>query len=422
MIWGTTKQRGLLIGVFSAIFYSCFLLLAPNSFLEKPCGDCNSLPENFLAGKGWVDDSGNFAHARPPGQPLMIIGLKKLSNILNVAEARVFILFNVLLLSVVAVLLFLIAKKVWGTDAVILVPIAWTTCPFVVWFLNQPYSEVPFFVFFFASILSFLRSLEADEGRLLWYALMTGILLGTTMLVRSIAIGLPIVMGVCWILLSKSRATKIRLFYLVALLFGTVVTVVPWSMTMYKETGQIHFLGPSILTANSIGNGLKFVTDIDGDREKLAVSSDIKNFAEDSYRKIFVDKRTSVDKDRLTSHIAELVKGVFDNPIPGISFYILKARRAWYGTYSHQREVWALAIQTCYFVLLAFSILKIYRNGLKPRCLLVLSVLIVSYFWFLALLFEPLVRYMVAPMGVLFLLFPAITWKSQRNEEHSDIQ
>ena len=103
MIWSHTKQRGVAIGILSAIAYFCFLSVAPVSFLEKPCGDCNSLPDNVIAGKGWVDDSGNFADARPPGHPLIIIGLKKLAHVVGFPEADIFILFNVLLLSFAAV-------------------------------------------------------------------------------------------------------------------------------------------------------------------------------------------------------------------------------------------------------------------------------------------------------------------------------
>ena len=102
----STAQRGLLVGVLSIVLFCSFIFLVPDWFLEKPCGDCNSVPENFLAGKGWVDDSGNFAYARPPGQSLTIIGLTKLSEIVYVPRAQVFIAFNILLLSCSASLLF----------------------------------------------------------------------------------------------------------------------------------------------------------------------------------------------------------------------------------------------------------------------------------------------------------------------------
>jgi len=413
MTWSNTKQRGMAIWIFSAIAYFCFLSVAPVSFLEKPCGDCNSLPDNVLAGKGWVNESGNFADARPPGHPLIIIGLKKLADIVSFPEADIFIFFNVFMLSFAAVLLYLIAIEVWRTNAVMVVPVAWVTCPFVAWFLNQPYSEVPFFVLFFASILSFLRSLEADEGQLFWYGVVTGALLGAAMMIRSIGIGLPVIVGISWLALSRPRPKRAHSLYLIALFLGSVMLVLPWSLIMYKETHQIRFLGPPTLTAASIANGLTFITDIDGDREKLAVAPDVAKYAENLYAQIFVSPRTRVDSDEILGQVSGLIKGVLDNPIPGISFYFLKLRRAWYGTYSHRLEFWTLLIQAGYFVLLSLSILKIHQNRLRPKYVCVLTTFVVLYFWLLAILFEPLVRYMVAPMGLLFLLFPAMNWKGR---------
>ena len=413
MIWSHTKQRGVAIGILSAIAYFCFLSVAPVSFLEKPCGDCNSLPDNVIAGKGWVDDSGNFADARPPGHPLIIIGLKQLADVVSVPEADMFILFNVFLLSFSAVLLYLIAIEVWRTNAVMLVPVAWVTCPFVVWFLNQPYSEVPFFVLFFASILTFFKSLKVDAGKLFWYGLLTGALLGAAMMIRSIGIALPVIIGISWLALSRPWPKRVHSLYLIALFLGSVMLFLPWSLIMYKETNEIRFLGPPTLTENSIANGLKFVTNIDGDREKLAVSLDVENYAEHLYADIFVNEKTRVDSDQLLGQVSGLIKGVLDNPVPGISFYFLKLHRAWYGTYSHRLEFWTLLIQAGYFVLLSLSILIIYQNRLRPKYVFVLTTLVVLYFWSLALLFEPLVRYMVAPMGLLFLFFPAINWKGR---------
>ncbi len=413
MNWSHTKQRGVAIWILSAVAYFCFLSVAPVSFLEKPCGDCNSLPDNVIAGKGWVDQSGNFADARPPGHPLIIIGLKKLAHVVGFSEADIFILFNVLLLSFAAVLLYRIAMEVWQTNAVILVPVAWVTCPFVVWFLNQPYSEVPFFALFFASILTFLKSLKANARKLFWYGLLTGALLSVAMMIRSIGIGLPIILGISWLALREPWSKKAHSLYLVGLFLGSVMLVLPWSLIMYQETNEIRFLGPPTLTTNSIAAGLKFVTNIDGDREQLAVAPDIAKYAENLYAEIFVDEKTRVDSDELLGQVSGLIKGVLDNPIPGTSFYFLKLRRAWYGTYSHRLEFWTLLTQAGYSVLLLLSILKIYQNRLRPKYVFVLTTLVVLYFWLLAILFEPLVRYMVAPMGLLFLFFPAINWKGQ---------
>ena len=179
-------------------------------------------------------------------------------------------------------------------------------------------------------------------------------------------------------------------------------------MTIYKQTGEWHFLGPPTLAINSIENGFRFVTEIDGDREVLRVSSDIKDFAEHSHRKIFADSQRWGNKDNLTSYISDMARGVLDNPRPGVSFYIFKAARAWYGTYSHRNEGWAIAIQAVYFLLFLTSLVKLRTQRLQAQHLVFVTGLTVMYFWSIAVLFEPLVRYMVAPIGMLFLVLPAL--------------
>ena len=57
------------------------------------------------------------------------------------------------MLALSSILLFIIARLFWQDKHAAFIPVVWMTSPFVLWFLNQPNSEMPFFSSFFASLL-----------------------------------------------------------------------------------------------------------------------------------------------------------------------------------------------------------------------------------------------------------------------------
>ena len=413
-LFSSTSRHIVIIFLSAISFCSIVLLLAPSSFLEKPCGDCDSVAANFLAGKGWIDDSGNFADARPPGHSLIIIGLKKTSEFTGLAEISIDRLFNVLMLASSSVLLFLIARLVWETGPIWVVPAVWTTCPFSLWFLNQPYSEIPFFVFFFSSVLLFLLSYQLAGRRKYFVAFVLGVILAAAMMVRSIAIGLPIIFFLVWIATTPRECWRSHATYLAFLTIGLFLVVTPWSYIAYGQTGNLHFLTPPTLAINSVGNGISFVTDIDGDRKELNLSPRVEKLASDILSGFNqIQKNEQQKKSNLAAYYKIILEKASTSPGAAVEFLMIKIARAWYGTYTHSFEKITRSLQVCYLGLIIYSMWRIIRYRLLPRRILLLFMAIVFYFWAIAAMFEPLVRYMVPALGILFTCLPALVVKSQ---------
>ena len=410
----SSTSRHIVIIFLSAIsFCSIVLLLAPSSFLEKPCGDCDSVAANFLAGKGWIDDSGNFADARPPGHSLIIIGLKKTSEFTGLTEISIYWLFNVLMLASSSVLLFLIARLVWEAGPIWVVPVVWTTCPFSLWFLNQPYSEIPFFVFFFSSVLLFLLSYQLVGRRKYFVAFVLGITLAAAMMVRSIAIGLPVIYFLVWIVTTPGECWRSHATYLAFLTIGVFLVVAPWSYIAYGQTGNLHFLTPPTLAINSVGNGISFVTDIDGDRKELNLSPGVEKLASDILNGFNQIGKNERQKTNLAAYYRIIFEKASTSPGAAVEFLMIKIARAWYGTYTHSFEKITRSLQVCYLGVIIYSMWRIIGYRLLPRRILLLFMAIVFYFWAIAVMFEPLVRYMVPPLGILFVCLPALVIKNQ---------
>ena len=401
------------IGVVSVC--SIVLFVAPSSFLEKPCGDCNSVPENFLAGKGWIDSSGNFASTRPPGHSLIIIGLKKTAEFVGLAEISIYRMFNVLMFASASVLLFLIARLMWGTGLAWAVPAVWATCPFSIWFLNQPYSEIPFFVFFFLSVFLFLLSYRLAERWKYFVAFALGIILAAAMMVRPVAIGLPVIFFLVWIVTTPRECWRSHATYLAFLTIGVFLVVAPWSCIAYGQTGNLHFITPPTLAINSVKNGISFVTDTDGDRNELDLSPRVEKLASDvlsGFNQLQKDEQE--EKSNLAVYYKIILEKASTSPGAAAEFLMIKIARAWYGTYTHRFEKIAAGLQICYLGLIVYSMWRIVRFRLLPGRTLLFVVAVVAYFWAIAVMFEPLVRYMVPVQGILFACLPALVFKRQR--------
>ena len=94
---------------------------------------------------------------------------------------------------------------------------------------------------------------------------------------------------------------------------------------------------------------------------------------------------------------------LWHNPITAAELIYVKVTRAWYGTYSHRLETLVAVLMAGYvgICIIGAATWRAVRVGLRERAYLVLPV--VGYFWILSAAFEPLVRYMIPSLGLMFL-------------------
>ena len=87
--------------------------------------------------------------------------------------------------------------------------------------------KIPFLVVFYGGVYLFWRALLCKTCSWPVYFL-SGLLVGFSMLIRPIAIGVVIVMSVILGLVGREIAARFRLFLVMMLLLGNLVTVLPW--------------------------------------------------------------------------------------------------------------------------------------------------------------------------------------------------
>ena len=411
-------SRQILIIFFGAVtICASFFLWAPDDILNKPCGDCDGggylqVAENFLAGKGWTDNNGRFATTRPPGHALIIAALITIAQWTDAPAIYIFRMFNTLMIVTSSVLLLMIGRLVWQNKYIVFIPFVWMTSPFTLWFLNQSYSEMPFFTSFFGSLLLAIISFRSNGQRQYLGAFAVGIVSALSMMIKPIAVGMPIVYFIT-LLLTNSRMSWISLGkYLAALSLGVLLVVMPWTSTVYKKTGEIILLTNGKLAINSTVAGITFATDTDGDREKLHIPNRVKNLLGTIEEKLGINQG-SIHRHK-DQHALTLLYGIgkemWDMPVAAIQFIGIKIARSWYGTYSHRNELITVVLQIFYLPAIILSLIRGIRWNLFPNDFLVLSLSVTLYYWGMSVLFEPLVRYMVPAIGVLYISLPALLW------------
>ena len=72
----------------------------------------------------------------------------------------------------------------------------------------------------------------------------------------------------------------------------------------------------------------------------------------------------------------------------------------------------AALLQVVYLGAILLSLIRGIRLKLLPNDFLVVSLSITFYYWSMSVLFEPIVRYMIPAIGILYVLLPAL-WHSK---------
>jgi 4-amino-4-deoxy-L-arabinose transferase-like glycosyltransferase len=392
-------------GIFliSIIIIVIFLKLLPASVKivgSDPdfVGNYAPAARNLLAGRGFILDDGTPALHYPPGYSLIIAGIFKLSDYFGVDYKILMHVFNVLVSSLVAVIIFLLAAEIWGPAPGIIVSLIWITYPFNLWFNCLASTEIPFMVFFLGSIYIIISAGLRDtlSGPICFLA---GILMGAAMLIRPMAIGMSFIIGVIIWLLTSNIKSHLKLFLIIMVFAGNLLVVAPWEGWMYQRSGKIIPLCASGI--NAIRDGLTFAVKMKGYRQGVWVPAGVRTLQEDisgQYNKLkTLGDVASVMAEKLRTQPAAVVK-----------LFFIKLSRSWYGTDSQKFEMPILLIQGLYLMLILWGTRVIWKMGRTAKKLVLGVWLIVFYSWGMCIISLTLLRYMVPIMGLLFLFLPPV--------------
>lgn len=416
--------------IISVVMLVTVVYIAPDSFLEKPCSDCEGwyypVSQNLLDGNGLVvGPNRRPALDRPPGHVLILAGALSIGRKLEISKEVTVYALNIILLSISATLLFLISQKLWGTQGGIITAGAWVTSPFIVWFLNQPFSEVSFFVFLYLAVFLFLNR-HADGTVNVRSQFFVGISLGVAVLIRPIGIGLFIPFAIAIFFHAPTRLLVTRKKSIVAMVFGVVLILLPWQAYLANVKGSFHLISAGVHGHRSLVEGFIFGVHNEGYRVGIDLSPGVKAFMQDMETIIVFYDRIPDGREKYGPGGIYDVKSslnilkialprLIENPKVGFDLFWLKLSRSWYGTDSNRYEYYSAVLQLVYLFFIVPALIKACRQE-NTRILALLALFITCYFWSFAVAFTPLVRYMIPALGVLFTVIPGLWIRSRLKE------
>ncbi len=345
------------------------------------------MARQILSGKGISLQEGVDVNGTP-GYPLLLLPAFAISKISGIDELSLIVFFNTIITAFGACVLFSTAREIFNKKIALIASLLWSSYPLNLWFIKNPNTEVPFMLLFFLAIWLYVKG--TTQKRLPAF-FGTGALLGFALLIRPIALFLPLVFAGGLFFMKKRIAHAI-----VLLISGVLVIIAPWVLYASLESG--HFVPVSSLgpTASSVGLSYAFVGD---GRHQKDVPSDVRALMQEVRNK----------KLEKTSDIAGFVfNALMKKPIPFLKLLILKLLRSWYATYAMWDETQIILLQIPYLLLAILGIQLTFKRFPNRTRSLYFLLSIVFYFWLITFLGLSIVRYTIPAMAIL-MCFAALT-------------
>ena len=322
-----------------------------------------------------------------------------------------------------AILLLMISQLIWENQDAVFVPYVWITYPFLLWFINQPYPEIPYFVASFFTVYMFLLSCRQTSRRYWAYGVIVGLLSAVGMMIKPVGMGVPVIVILVVMILHRERFWQERIKYSIAVVSGVLVLVMPWSAFVYTNTGKTIFLTDSVVVRNSLINGVTFATRGEEYRKKLTLHPRVERFMKTIESELTSNRDKMLQEQTVTGsqlrdqmevgHVLDVViKVSLEDPLGALYLLGIKVVRSWYGTDSHKLESYAIGIQLVYISMISLSLIGIIKKSLVHKEILFIVLALILYYWATSVLFEPLVRYLIPALGLLMILLPGL-WASR---------
>jgi 4-amino-4-deoxy-L-arabinose transferase-like glycosyltransferase len=346
----------------------------------------------LVEGKGLTMPDGTPAIRYPPGHSFVLAAIFSISQQMAISESWALGLFPIVMHAVSAVLIFNMTREIFDTRAAWIATLLWSTYVPALYaglLLNSETSFIPIL------LLAMLTGWRANRAS----AATAGALFGVSMLIRPIAVGLPLVFA-AWRFTEKSLSWRQRTTEAALLVVSAAVIVAPWQVWMRIYARETQMLSSGGLP--SVIDGLTFCRSSQS-RAAVSISEDVHAMAAD----LHAQYRTGLITD-IPSLGRWMLRQVWTNP-PAIARLLLaKVGRSWYGTDSHRFERELLLLQLPYLAAAIFSCGICLRQAGSARRFAFVSIIVVGYFWLMTIAVLSILRYMVPVMPLVLILCAAL--------------
>lgn len=353
------------------------------------------IAQNLVDGKGYVGEAGIPTASKAPLFPFVLL-------VIYTVFGHSFLyakLFGVVIDSINCVLVYRIARHLFGEKVAKLSSLAVVFYPPLIWFAINVQSEPLFTCLLSFSMFNLLCGLQSSRTR---YYVISGVFFGLTSLCRPTTLLFPFLLP---LLISSDRASWKGI---TALLLIFMATLAPWMIRNYLAFDRVIPIETRGTSALWQGSDLEFLKDLerknrnaDKTMHDLGLERNWKNEIEamDVYRE---------------AALRNYARQFHSQPLQLVRLVVEKALRFWFMTDSGRNEGYLMALHG---LILLCAIIGIYAAKINTTVLSVL--LLVAYFWVAHTVLFPLVRYAVPimPYVLIFGVFGA--WVTLRRHSSS---
>ena len=353
----------------------------------------NLLPVIYLPGMDITYQGDHFVSYYPPGYPLILAGIFGISKLLSISENTLLVIFQVLLTALSVVFIFHLAKRISTTNSALIVAFLWMTYPFQLWLTKQPNSEIPFMAFLYGGCTIFFTASCIQNQRKFPY-LISGLLIGSAILIRPIAVFFPFMLGASLIFFLSSGSIKKKFVLFIIFMCGVLTPIIPWEAIVYAKTGKVVLISEN--SSMALRGGLVFAIADDDYKQAVPVPSDVHSLMSE-----IKDHYADLDSNyKIFSFLADKLK---KTPLPVIRLIGIKALRSWYATDRQSYETVIALLQLPYLGLVIYGLFLAWKRGGSSRNLAVGIWMLTVCNWAMTILVTSTLRYMVPIIGLLFI-------------------
>lgn len=411
----TSWPRLLGVWLLGCLLLGLFHLAVPDRWRHANSIDYQPQVQSLLDGRGFLSTTGQALTRYPPVYPMLLASQFFMADAAGLARRDVHSVVTVAMASLAGVLAFLTALLFVRPRCALAVGMAVTLMPHFAYATLEPLSLVPYTACMLSVVFLVLR--ELDQGRLhrTSWALI-GLLTGLMMLIRPIAILLPLLIVAVQQCAFRHTAVKARTHAAAAFVLALLLTLLPWEAWTYSQRGNLIPLstGGSV----SLRDGISF------DHKDFRTPMEFGPRLQELQQRV---SHAYTDLNRRGEFRRFILDELRRDPIAVAQLYALKSVRAWYGTDAHNLRVElagklfavALLLPTLFSLVLLGRRTRPQRHRARSSDLdplespaielelwsAVLIVGLLLYHWAFATVFVSIVRYMVP----VFVLLP-ILW------------
>ena len=338
---------------------------------------------------------------RPPVFPVLIALSYKLSDIVKVQQYDILVILQYFLYIASSIMVFFLYLK-WVPDKKIgfFASVLYSSYPLGLYLLKQPNSEVifNFLLILFALLLS--NSLKSQNILKKTSIYSAGLVLGLLFLTRSIVIFLPIVLFAFFLIYFRRNLYKI----FIGLILGASLVILPWQ-------NYSNNLPVSVVKEKNNFSSTVFVYGLHWESIPGRNQSKSSKFMSDDLLQFMKNTREQYElgllntKKSITNY---LFNEIVDSPLTLLELAFWKGIRPLYATDTKRYELEIFILNLLYFTFLLALLVKRkkYISEIDTRILCAFTMSFFMYFYCMAFLVTPIIRYSLS--GIL-LLVPLIS-------------